>query len=85
MCGIVVLDTEPKLVTLLPTPPSQSSNTISLGLPLDLALCKSVASLVVQCTDLENHISAIDARINRIVATYAATDPYPTSLLEAQQ
>ncbi|KAK3884721.1 hypothetical protein Pcinc_011039 [Petrolisthes cinctipes] len=68
-----------------PPPPPQSAPPTSPASPPDLALRKSVATLMARCTDLENRFSALEARIDELVAAQAANDSKLSTLVEAQQ
>ncbi|KAK3891810.1 hypothetical protein Pcinc_004280 [Petrolisthes cinctipes] len=68
-----------------PPPPPQSAPPTSPASPPDLALRKSVATLMARCTALENCFSALEARIDGLVATQAANDSKLSTLVEAQQ
>ncbi|KAK3890016.1 hypothetical protein Pcinc_006013 [Petrolisthes cinctipes] len=70
-------------------PPNEISSLVfhrvSPASPPDLALRKSVATLMARCTALENRFSALEARINGLVAAQAANDSKLSTLVEAQQ
>ncbi|KAK4298612.1 hypothetical protein Pmani_029063 [Petrolisthes manimaculis] len=67
-----------------PAPPQTAPPTIPAW-PPDLALRKSVATLMKRCTALKNRFSALEPRIDGLVATQAANDSKLSSLVEAQQ
>ncbi|KAK3885525.1 hypothetical protein Pcinc_010266 [Petrolisthes cinctipes] len=68
-----------------PPPPPQSAPPTSPASPPDMALRKSVATLMARCTALENRFSALEARIDGLVAAQAANDSKLSTLVEAQQ